>query len=123
MWYDIDMSFEKATNGDLKHDESIDAIENSLGNIFKTRVSSRRQLYPFASPVWYILFEQIDEEAAQRLGREFLNAIERWETRITVENIHITPKHDDNMYVVTLTYLIKNEGDIRYTYTDILRAI
>lgn len=123
MWYDIDISFTKATNGDLKHDESIDAIENSLGNIFKTRISSRRQLYPFASPAWFILFEQIDKKSAQRLGRELLRAIEIWETRIIAENIHVTSKPDDNMYVVTLTYRIVNEGNIKYTYKDILRAI
>ena len=122
-WYDIDISFELAANGDLKHQESISAIENSLGNIFRTRVSSRRQLYPFASPTYYILFEQIDDISAQRLGRELLNAIERWETRIVAENIDIEAKPDDNMFIVTLTYRIINEGNIKYTFSDILRAI
>ena len=122
-WHDVDMNFELAANGDLKHDESIPAIENSLGNIFRTRVSSRRQLYPFASPSWFILFEQIDDISAQRLGRELLNAIERWETRIVAENIHIEAKPDNNMFIVTLTYRIVNEGNVQYTFTDILRAI
>lgn len=123
MWYDIDISFDKANSGDIKHQESIKAIENSLGNIFKTLPSLRRQLYPFASPTWYILFEQIDEISAQRLGKELLQAIANWEDRIIAENIHIEAKPDDNMFIVTLTYRIINEGNIKYTYEDILRAI
>ncbi len=122
-WYDIDMEFELAANGDLKHSESIPAIEHSLANIFRTLVSTRRQLYPFASPSYYILFEQIDDISAQRLGRELLNAIERWENRIVAENINIQAKPDDNMFLVTLTYRIVNEGNQQYTFTDILRAI
>lgn len=123
MWYDIDINFTKKANGDLNNQTDIKAIENSIGNIFKTRVSSRRQLYPFASPTWWILFEQIDEPTARRLGRELLDAIYRWEDRIVVENIHVTAKPDDNMYVVTLRYRVVNEGNITYTYEDILRVI
>ncbi len=122
-WYDIDISFEKANSGDLKHDEGIPAIENSIGNIFKTRISSRRMLYPFASPAYGILFEPIDKPTAQRIGYTLLDAIEKWETRIRAENIRVKADEDNNMYVVTLTYVILNEGNVRYTYTDLLKAI
>ncbi len=122
-WYDIDMNFEKSNSGDLKHDEGIPAIENSIGNIFKTRVSSRRMLYPFASPAYGILFEPIDRITSERIGYTLLDAIEKWETRIKAENIRVKPKYDDNMYVVTLTYTILNQGNVRYTYTDLLKAI
>ena len=123
MWYDIDINFDKAANGDIKNQDSIEAIENSIGNIFRTRPSSRRQLYDFASPAYYILFEQIDEITAQRLGKELLDAIIRWEDRIVAENIHVTAKPDENLYVVTLTYKVINEGNMRYTYEDILKVI
>ncbi len=123
MWYDIDINFDKKPSGDIKNQTDIKAIENSLGNIFKTRVSSRRQLYPFASPTWYILFDQIDEISAQRLGHELLDAIARWEDRIKVENINVWADEDNNMYIVTLSYMIVNEGNKKYTYEDILRAI
>ena len=122
-WYDIDISFDMASNGDIKHDLAIPAIENSIGNIFRTLPSTRRPLYPFASPTYYILFEQIDEISARRLGRELLQAIKRWENRIVAEGIHIEAKPDDNMYIVQLTYRVVNEGNVKYTYTDILRAI
>ena len=123
MWYDIDINFTKKANGDLNNQTDIKAIENSLSNIFKTRMSSRRQLYPFASPTWFILFEQMDVQTAERLGHELLDAIEVWEPRIIAENIHIDSQPDQHLYVVTLTYRIVNEGDIKYTYEDILKVI
>lgn len=123
MWYDIDINFTKKASGDLQNQTDIKAVENSLGNIFKTRVSSRRQLYPFASPTWAILFEQMDQTTAERLGHELLDAIGRWEDRIEAKNINVWPDEDNNLYVVTLTYIIVNEGNTKYTYEDILRAI
>ncbi len=123
MWYDIDISFDKKPSGDIKNQTDIKAIENSLGNIFRTRISSRRQLYPFASPAWAILFEQMDNITAERLGHELLDAIARWEDRIQVENINVWADEDSHLYIVTLTYTIVNEGDKKYTYEDILRAI
>lgn len=123
MWYDIDINFTKKANGDLNNQTDIKAIENSLSNIFKTRVSSRRQVYPFASPTWFVLFEQMDDITAERLGHELLDAIEIWEDRIIAENINIEANPDDHLYVVTLTYRIVNEGNIRYTYEDILKVI
>jgi len=123
MWYDIDINFTKKANGDLNNQTSIAAIENSISNIFRTRISSRRMLYPFASPAFSILFEQMDDITAQRLGREILLAIEQWEDRITAEHIHIHADEDNHLYVVTLTYKITNEGDVQYTFEDILRVI
>lgn len=122
-WYDIDINFTKKPSGDLANQTNIPAIENSIGNIFKTRISSRRQLYPFASPTWFILFEQMDEITAQRLGTELLDAIARWEDRIEAKNINVWPDEDNNLYIVTLTYVVVNEGNTKYTYEDILRAI
>lgn len=123
MWYDIDMSFDMKPSGDLQNQIEIKAIENSLGNIFKTRISTRRQLYPFAGPTWFILFEQMDEITAERLGHELLDAIAKWEDRIVAENINVWADEDNNLYIVTLSYRIVNEGSKKYTYEDILRAI
>lgn len=123
MWYDLDINFSKKPSGDLTNQTGIKAIENSIGNIFRTRISSRRMLYPFASPAYAVLFEQIDEETARKLGHELLDAIAYWETRVVAENIHVTAKPDENYYLVTLTYRVINEGNVRYTYEDILRVI
>lgn len=123
MWYDIDINFEKQLDGDINHMEDIDAIQNSLTNIWKTLQGSRRMLWPFASPSWGILFEQIDEITARKLGQMILKSIEIWEDRIKVENLHVTAKPDNNMYVVTLTYRVVTEGRTTYIFTDVIRPV
>lgn len=123
MWVDIDMNLEKKSDGDLADNRDVGAIENSLSNIWKTLPGSRRMLFPFASPSWGVLFEQIDEITARELGRMLLKAIERWEDRISVENLHIDADPDNNQFVVQLTYRVVAHGDITYVYTDVIRPV
>jgi phage baseplate assembly protein W len=80
-------------------------------------------LWPFASPSWGVLFEQIDEITARRIGELLLQSIEMWEDRLQVENIHVVAKPDQNMYIVTLTYKVISEGNTTYIYTDVIRAV
>lgn len=123
MWVDMDMQMRKKADGDIRDDKDVKAIENSLTNIWKTLPGSRRMLFPFASPSWGVLFEQIDEITARELGRMLLKAIERWEDRIIVENLHIDADPDNNQYVVQLTFRVVAHGDISYIFTDVIRPV
>jgi phage baseplate assembly protein W len=123
MWKDVDIEFNKKLDGDINDMVDNDAIQNSLTNIWKTLQGSRRMLWPFASPSWGVLFEQIDEITSHRIGELLLQSIEMWEDRIQVENIHVVAKPDQNMYVVTLTYKVITEGDTSYIFTDVIRAV
>lgn len=121
MWKDIDMELGRKVSGDIKDMEDNDAIQNSITNIFKTLPGSRRMLYPFASPVWGLLFEQVDDVTANEIGRMLLRAIERWEDRINVDNLHIIADPDNNMFVVQLTYTIITENqDVVYFFEDVI---
>jgi len=123
MWKDIDINFEKKINGDINDMTDNDAIQNSLTNIWKTIQGSRRMLWPFAAPTWGVLFEQIDKITARNIGNLLLQAIKDWEDRIQVENIHVVPKPDEGIFVVTLTYKVITEGNTNYVYTDVIRAV
>ena len=126
MWKDIDIELNMKVNGDFQDRINIQAIENSVENIFMTMPGSRRMLPFFASPVYGLLFEQIDSITAERIGYMLLESIEKWETRIKVSNLNVDPREDDNMYIVTLTYYIINDGlsdDISYVYKTILKAV
>jgi phage baseplate assembly protein W len=70
-----------------------------------------------------MLFEQIDEITARRLGELLMQSIEIWEDRIKVENLHVVAKPDNNMYVVTLTYTVITEGDTTYVFSDVIRPV
>lgn len=123
MWVDLDIELNAKADGDVADMKDNGAIENSLGNIWKTLQGSRRMLYPFATPSWGVLFEQIDETTARELGRMLLKSIETWEDRIEVTNIKISADPDNNQYVVTLSYRVITQGDAVYIYTDVIRPI
>jgi phage baseplate assembly protein W len=124
MWKDIDITFEKQQDGDLLESVENDAIKNSITNIWKTLQGSRRMLWPFASPSWGVLFEQIDEITARNIGELLLQSISKWEDRIKVENIHVTAKPDNNQYIVNLTYTIITEGnDSIYNFLYVIKPV
>lgn len=123
MWVDLDIELNRKADGDIADMIDNRAIENSLGNIWKTLQGSRRMLFPFASPSWGVLFEQIDETTARELGRMLLKAIERWEDRIEVNNIHIDADPDNNQYIVQLEYRVITQGDATHLYTDVIRPV
>ena len=123
MWRDIDIEFEKKVDGDLADMEENDSIQNSLTNIWKTLQGSRRMLWPFASPSWGILFEQMDEMTARQLGDMLLRSIEIWEDRIKVENLHVVAREDENTYIVTCTYRVITDGDVTHIFTDVIRPV
>jgi phage baseplate assembly protein W len=123
MWKDLDMEMRKKADGDIADMTDNEAIQNSLSNIWKTLPGSRRMLFPFASPSWGVLFEQIDEITAREIGRLLLKSIERWEDRIEVDNLHVMADPDNNQYVVELTYRVITHGDATYIYTDVIRPV
>ena len=123
MWVDLNMNLDKKANGDIADSLDVSAIENSLSNIWKTLPGSRRMLFPFASPSWGMLFEQIDEITARELGRMLLKSIERWEDRISVQNLHVTADPDNGQYIVQLTFTVIAQGDITHIFTDVIRPV
>ncbi len=104
---DLDMSLEKATDGDVTKDIDINAIINSLDNIVSTMQGSRRMIPEFAQDLWNLLFDPLDEETARIIGERLLEAIQTWEDRIEISRIDITPDFDNNLYNIRMNFLIK----------------
>lgn len=123
-WKDFDNNFRKKNDGDVLDMVNIDAIYNSLTNIFETFQGRRRMLPEFALPLYGILFEPVDEITSQRLGEMLLDAIEKWETRIRVDNIEINARPDQNEYRINLEFRIINDSreESIQIFSTILRA-
>jgi phage baseplate assembly protein W len=123
-WKDFDNNFERKNNGDVVDMTNINAIYNSLTNIFETFQGRRRMIPEFALPLYGILFEPVDEITSNRLGEMLLSAIERWEPRIVIDNIEINARPDQNQYIINLEFRIINDSreDSIQIFTNILRA-
>ena len=120
-WVDVDINLIAKDNGDIKEYTYIDAIYQSLTNIFETMQGNRRMLPTFARNLYNLLFEPIDDDTSEIIGESILAGVEKWEPRIRVTNINVNPKHDYNQYNITLSFIILNEEDIN-TFNYILKA-
>lgn len=112
-WVDVDISFDRRNNGDIKSVSNEDAIGNSITNIFSTFQGSRRMVPEFAAPIYELLFEPVDEITANNIGNMLLSAIERWEDRIQVEGLHIEANPDYNKYNCFLRFKMINSETVQ----------
>lgn len=110
-WSDLDENYSRQENGDIQRDVDVSAIYNSLRNIILTIQGERRMLPTFATNIWGLLFEPIDEITARLIAENLLNSIRLWETRITVTAFDIEPKPDSNYYRCRVDFLIGENED------------
>jgi len=109
IWRDIDITLDYQHDGDVKVDEDIDAVINSITNIFKTFQGSRRMVPSFALPIFNLLFQQIDDITLSQLEDLILHAIITWEDRIYVTNLKAIADPDNNKIDIKLEFRLKND--------------
>lgn len=105
---DIDLNLTKKKNGDIKELISVDAIKSSIENIITTLKGDRRMLPDFAMDLWQYLFEPMDEVTANSIGEELVTVIEKWDSRVIIENIYIEPIYERNLYRVVVSFNLRN---------------
>ena len=110
-WSDIDENYSRQDDGDIQKDVDVAAIFNSLKNIILTIQGQRRMLPTFATNIWGLLFEPIDEITARLIAENLLQSIEIWETRIEVTGFDIEPRPDDNYYRCRITFVVLGRND------------
>lgn len=74
---------------DIKVSYDEEAIKNSLKNIFNTRPGERFLIPTFGCNLWGYLFQPVTQMVAKQIGNTILDAIEKWEPRVNVENITV----------------------------------
>ncbi len=83
-----------------------DAINNSILTILNTPVGSRVFNREFGSDINSILFDPMDEVTERRIRRELIDALSRWETRISLTTANVIADYPNSQYYVELEYLI-----------------
>jgi len=114
---DLTLDLRVSQDGDIAKDVGVDAIKNSLKNIFLTLQGSRRMLPTFAMNLHYLLFDPLDEITARQIGEEISTVLSNWEDRIIVDKLYVIPKYDQNQYKIKLFFKVKNSEhteDIEY---------
>jgi phage baseplate assembly protein W len=91
-------------SSDILVDTDLDAIRNSIKNIFTTRKGQKILSPDFGSNLDQYLFEPVTEVNAQAIGDDILNTINKYEPRVQVLRIVVDPQADQNQYYVSVIY-------------------
>ena len=106
-WRDLDFSPKPQSDGDIKTADDLKAIRQSIIAILTTRKGERVMLPEFGSNVWAILFEPMDDITTDKLRDAVMSSIKRWEPRVEIGNVQVTPKEDFNEYTVNISFSIR----------------
>lgn len=87
---------------DLKPDFDVQAIKNSIFNIFTTAPGQKILNPTFGLNLLYFLFIGISAENGRMLGETILKGITKFEPRVTVENINVTTDYDNQEYIIDM---------------------
>jgi phage baseplate assembly protein W len=91
---------------DIKASFDINAIGNSLTNLFNT-LPGQRFLFPeYGLDLYQFLFEPITDFNAEILGRKIFDGIKTFESRVTPLQIKVKPDIDNNLYQITVVIKI-----------------
>lgn len=90
-----------------------EAVKNSIINIINTMKGSRRMLPEFATNIYSMLFEPIDERTASSIRSIFVDSIKRWDDRVEIDKFSVVPNYDENLYKCLLSYRIKGSRELR----------
>jgi phage baseplate assembly protein W len=91
-------------SGDIKVDNDIEAIKNSIRNIFNTRKGQKILSPNFGASLDQFLFERVDNFTGTIIGQTILDNLQRFEPRVEVEKINVYPFPDQNQYNVQVFY-------------------
>ena len=93
-------------NRDIRVSKDIDAVQNSINNMFLFIPGERVLMPQFGNSLYQYLYEPINELTAKRIGNELKTAFEKYEPRVKLTAINITPDEDNNTYYIEVVYII-----------------
>ena len=104
---DVSASFQiNPLNNDLVALKNTSAIARSIRNIVFTSPGEKFFQPTFGSRVSELLFDNMDEVSALSIKDEITSSIERFEPRVSLQEVLVNPDFDGNQYDIILKYNI-----------------
>jgi phage baseplate assembly protein W len=107
---------DRTVNGngrDMKVAYDLNAIRNSIINLFNTLPGERILLPDYGCDLRRFIFEPITDSTSRLIGRTIKTSIEQWEPRVVLVNINVDAYISRAEYEVTLVlevpFLQRNE--------------
>lgn len=99
-----DFLFQKSEITDIKIDYDIEAIKNSLYNIFTTTPGEKILNPEFGMDIRRYIFEPATIDTAKEIRRRIFQQIRSYEPRITLKSVDITVLEDVNEFDIVIYF-------------------
>lgn len=119
-----DLSFNPNKSRLNGKDINVSCVVSSIKNILGTKLRERLNNPEFGCNLDNYLFELMDDLTAFKIKEEFKNAINRWDTRVLINNsetyVHADP--DNNKYKCQLAFTVRGfENEMMYLNFSVAR--
>lgn len=94
-------------SGILSRQEDEKLIKNDLLQLLLTIPGERVMMPNFGTQLRATIFDQLDNTTIDMLSFNVTNAINQYETRITLQNVYIQPDYDRHGIALRIVYSIK----------------
>ncbi len=109
---DIDLNFTAhPITGDVAKKIGDAAIIQSLKSLLSTGKYERLMQPKIYSDLKQQLFEPLDNITASAIGNSIKAVINKFEPRVSLVEVNVSPEYDNNGYTVTMTFFIVNQTD------------
>lgn len=109
---DLSVTFKKhPVTDDLVTVKDNAAISQAIVNLLLTNKGERPFQPNLGAEIYKTLFEPLDYGTAGIIRSAVIEVLEKYEPRIRVSEINVTPDFDNNSYSVELTYIIRGRDD------------
>lgn len=100
--------------GAIKLSDGTDNIEQAIRLILATAPGERVHRPAFGCAIWEQLFEPINANTIGLMAQSVRDALGRWEPRIVLEDVAVTPDNDnDGRVQIALTYVVRDTNNRR----------
>jgi phage baseplate assembly protein W len=89
-------------------------LEQAMNLVLSTHPGERPFRPEFGCPLKNYVFEGPTTDVRAEIAREVRTSIERWEPRVSVNDVTVTPHPDDvRVLLIDISYRVKTENDPR----------
>ena len=100
-----------STKSDITMLKDMACIKQSIKNLFMFRKGERILLPEYGNPLLAIVDETVTPETEGKIREELYKAFEKWEPRVQLQDIIITPNEEEHIYYVEIKYNVPSLFD------------
>lgn len=109
IYSDIDFTFTKRpAGGDVALSYDQQAVNRSIRNLLLTNHFERPFNSDIGSNINALLFEPLSSMTASQLQNDIRQVISRYEPRVDLKTVVVTPNPEQNAYSVSITFFLLN---------------